>query len=146
MCACVREIAAKTPAASCMSVTSFSCSGAIIITIHHHCGAVVSRGWANGSAFCFHICQYCATLCQMVHFQYPSCSSFRRSLDLFPSWGFQVIRDVHRLPSIMLTCHAHVYFRLLVQTHNTLLKINIPKPIITSYSYGRSLLSYQMLF
>ena len=86
---------------------------------HRRCAAVVSRGWANLSACCFPICLSCAILCQMVPFQYSSSSSLHRLADLplgvFLSQGFQVvIRSVHRLFRILLTCPVLIHFRLLV--------------------------------
>ena len=82
---------------------------------HHHCAAMLSRGWAKASACCFHICLSCAILCQMLPFQYSSSSFLHRlaglSLGLFLSYGFQVvIRSVHRLSRILLQYINVVYF------------------------------------
>ena len=50
----------------------------IYIIHHHHCAAIVSRGWAKASSCCFHICLSCAILCQMVPFQELSSSCLHR--------------------------------------------------------------------
>ena len=45
---------------------------------HHHCTAVVPRGWEKASACRLQVSLYCTVLCQIVYLQYLSRSSLHR--------------------------------------------------------------------
>ena len=67
---------------------------------HHHCTAVVPRGWEKASACRLQVSLYCAVLCPIVYLQYLSRSSLHRLAGLpcriFLSYGHHTVtREVH---------------------------------------------------